>query len=265
MTPPNDELVRDALVAALPTDLEPPLERIHARVQYRRRRAQVRWGVGSVALAALVALVIGALPGGAARRRVDISTRPSRRHAVTTVVPTTKRPESTTIPAVVPPSAAHAVVPSLPIVTTVPGVAPTTVPAVAPPVTRARLTPTTQKATSPPTTAPLLAYERITLVLDDSGLHAPAEFTTAKQVDIIFLDQRTSATSVPYTGVRVTTADGQSLTILRPWYDVDSFGHFGAIGTVLHPLGVVTFQGVDTATNYSDIPNLYATSKFVAS
>jgi hypothetical protein len=105
----------------------------------------------------------------------------------------------------------------------------------------------------------------MTLILDDSGLHAPAQFTTAKQVDIIFLDQRTSATRVPDTGLRVTTSDGTTFVILRAYHDPDCCAWFGAIGTVMHPLGVVTFQGIDTATNFSDIPNLYATTKFVAS
>ena len=264
MTLPSDELLRDVMVGLVPTDLEPPLERIHARVEYRKRVARVRWGVGVVSLVALVALTISALPGGAVHR-VDISTRPSRPHRVaTTVVPTTRRPVPTTVPAVVSPSTAHVVVaPTFPSVTTVPHVTPTTVRAVVPPVTSVRVTPTTQRE-SPPTTAPLLAYERLTLVLDDSGLHAPTQFTTAKQVDIIFLDQRTSATRVANTGVRVTDANGASFDILRPYYDPDCCYWFGAIGTLLHPLGVVTFDGIDS-TNYTLRPGLHASTTMVAS
>jgi hypothetical protein len=265
MTLHEDDAVRDALVALMPVDLEPPLDRIHSRALQRRRRARVRAGVGVVSLAALVALTLSALPGGAAHRSLDISTRPSRaRHAATTVVPTTKRPVTTTIPAVAPTTAHVVVVPTFPTATTVPSVAPTTVPRFVLPPLSVSVTPTTAIAPAP-TTVPVAAYERITLILDDSGLHAPDQITTAKQVDVIFLDQRTSATSVPDTGVRITTTDGQSGVILRSYHDPDCCAWFGAIGTVFHPLGVVTFQGVDTATNYSDIPSLYTTTKFVPS
>jgi hypothetical protein len=266
MTLHEDDTVRDALVALIPTDLEPPLDRIHARIEYRRRRARTRLAIGSVALVALVVVTLSTLPGGSAHRSLYVTNRVHRtRHAGTTVVPTTKRPVTTTIPAVAPTTAHVVVVPTFPTATTVPSVAPTTVPQfVLPPLTSVSVTPTTTKAPAP-TTVPVAAYERITLILDDSGLHVPQQIVTAKQVDIIFLDQRTSATSVPDTGVRVTTNDGQSGVILRPYHDPDCCAWFGAIGTIMHPLGVVNFQGVDTATNYSDIPNLHTTTKFVAS
>jgi hypothetical protein len=267
MTLHEDDTVRDALVALIPIDLEPPLDRIHARIEHRRRRARARLAVGSIALFALVVVTLSTLPGGSAHRSLDVTNRVHRtRHAGTTVVPTTKRSVPTTRPAVVvPPTTAHVVAPPLSSATTVPRVAPTTLPQlVFPPMTSVQVTPTTQKAPTP-TTVPVAAYERITLILDDAGLHASAQYVTAKQVDIIFLDQRTSATSVPDTGVRVTTNDGQSGVILRPYQDPDCCAWFGAIGTVFHPLGIVTFQGVDTATNYSDIPNLHTTTKFVAS
>jgi hypothetical protein len=246
----DDDAVRRALHDRLPADVELRFDRIDARADRMRRNNRVRGAIAFVTVGAVALLAAATLRPGAAHDRLDVSVNPPRSRATATSPTTAKVPRTT------PPT--HPVI--APLATAVPTVGPSPTPTtnanVVSPTTLRAITPigphTTVAPPAPTTTvAPAPTHIRITLVLDDTGLHAPTSLATADLVDVVFIDQRTSKPQ--RISVRVDSPDGSSVMILRQWQDVDCCGHFGAIIGLEHPVGVLVFQPLEQNT-YAAVP-----------
>jgi hypothetical protein len=220
---PADGALREALHATRPTHAM-RLENIDRNIARLRRRTVGRVVAGVAVVVAAVVFVGSALSPRSApqslrvrppkntvpRAKLIPTTLPaapvsgpkSQRSRVGTPSPTTVQPQLRTVPP-----------------------APTTTPhdSVAP-------TPTTTRDQSPPstvtvpTTTPLpvgpplpAGHTRITVILDDKGLHAPATFAAGDHVEILFLDQRSQHGYLSWLidngGPRVVRWDGKVQTL----------------------------------------------------
>jgi hypothetical protein len=211
----DDRDVRDAIHALTP-DVDMVFDRIETRAAGIRRRVHRRIGASVVAVVLVGVGVAFALPGAHARASVDIE-QPGRSHhgahdkttSPTTIGPTETKnladpshtgTGSSPPPAVIGPDDQHHEV-------VVPGASPTTLPYRDPsssPTTTPdeQTTPTTTRADESTTTTTTVSnsdippiapgHTRMTVILDDTGLHAPSFVATGDAVEILFLDQRSS-------------------------------------------------------------------------
>src|SRR5262249_13200329 len=81
----------------------------------------------------------------------------------------------------------------------------------------------------------------------DSGVHAPASVVAGGHIEVRFTDHRADKTNPPIS-VDVTAPGQGTFRILREWFAVDDFGHFGAAVGLLPLNATVTFQVVENDT-----------------
>ena len=194
-----DDEIR-ATVAATRPDRHPATGLISARADKLRRHAQYRMVALVAVIVACTAGVAYALPGGGRPGSLNVSApqhhlgHKSTRRNTTTTSPVKGSVPTTSGGVVVPPTTAGPITttPNVSTPTTVKGSPPTTKGSsvIEPPTTAGEAPPTTQP---PPNYPPIAAgHTRIVIVLDDSGLHAPAFVKAGYGIEILFDDQRTN-------------------------------------------------------------------------
>ena len=259
-----DMFIRDALRTTRP-ERAIQFADVEAVATVRLRRGRIEMLSAAVAVAAAVALLVGLAMPGARSDAGRVTTKPSASvpggHSV---APPAARSTTTlaaaTVTAPVTTSPARIVHPPAPVVTPITN-APAPVPQ-NPPPTAAPQPHEAPSTTTSPTTVPIPATVRITVVIDDAGLHAPATLVAGGTVEVFFLDER-SARPAPAAELHVV-APGVDQVIARSVRANDPYGYFGGIYQFPHLLGAVDFTARYTAT-HSDIANGYATTVISAS
>jgi hypothetical protein len=228
----SEDPVRDVMRGLIPA-IDPPLDVIDTRASSLRRTFRLRMAGLTGALVLGTVATAGALTGGASKSAVEVQNRGSR-HSKIVVTPTTHgrntHPNTnttapisvTSAPLVAPvpttnptPGVSTPSSPGAPIVVPVPTTArtspssPTTVHSVPNPVTT-----TTVPAPNYPPIGP--NHTRMTVILDDTGLHAPvtfkANYGSGHAVEILFLDERSNGSpGLDY----VKTGTG---ILVKSWY-----------------------------------------------
>jgi hypothetical protein len=194
----------DNLRAALrprPIALDAPMDLIAGRAKKLRVRTRAQWGAGAAAVLVVFVALWTATLGSPLHRSVEVDRAPKEHidHASRTqrarkthaaIAPldvftpsTTRQVDRAAASPTSEPTMSFAPINAVTTTTTAPGT-------VAPPPR----TPTTEATTTTTTIASpypkQLAAHRITLVVDDTGLHGPATCACAGDVEILFLDQR---------------------------------------------------------------------------
>jgi len=237
MTSPDEELEqlwREGLQALAPARAVADVDRIeYRRAMIRRRRAFAIAGI-TAAFVLLVAAVVWAAPGRPLHRVQTVvgptttteggSTSSSESNRV--IGGTSSSTMSTTVPATtVPPTVSTAVpVATNPAASSPPTATPTT--RLAPTTSPGPTTPTTRHTT---TTTTVPQSTRVTVTLDDTGLHAPGGSFPPGNFTIRFLDRRTNPIGTatldvsvqPNLGIVVNLAAGESKTVMlcpHQWY-----------------------------------------------
>jgi hypothetical protein len=225
---PVDDELRDALSSTRPSH-SVRLDNIDHKIVRLQRRAFLRAAGGAALLVAAVVFVGSALSPRDGTQSLNVQP------PVNTTTPSVRTvPASVPAPAVSgPKSHDHRII--------TPALSPTTNQSQpqrhtihsAPPVSpnnSVAPTPTTTREQAPPSTAtvptttplpvgpPLPAgHTRITIVLDDTGLHAPATFAAGDHIEFLFLDQRSQHGFISWLindgGPRVSRWDGKTETL----------------------------------------------------
>jgi len=208
----SEDPVGDVMRGLIPA-LDPPLDVIDTRASTLRRTFRLRMAGLTGALVIGTVATAGALTGGTSKSAVEVENRDGR-HSKIVVTPTTQgrntHPDTnTTVPTSVTSTPGVAPVPTTN--STPGGSTPSSpgAPAIGPVPTTARTSPptvdtvpgsvpTTATTVPAPTSPPIGPnHTRMTVILDDTGLHAPSTFKanygSAHAVEILFLDRRSNS------------------------------------------------------------------------
>ena len=203
----SEDPVRDVMRGLIPA-IDPPLDVIDTRASRLRRRFRLRMAGLAGALVIGTVATAGALTGGASKSAVEVANRHGR-HSKIMVTPTTSATTRVTRPktATTVTTPASGMAPGQPTNPTPGATTPNAGPApiIVPGPTTPRTSPHGGPSPTTVTTAPspkyppiIPSHPRMTVVLDDAGLHAPTTFAVGSggYIEILFLDQRSHPTPV---------------------------------------------------------------------